>query len=88
MHEELTAGQVFDWQQFHRQFNFSFDKEDRLWAVALADFRNANRGEGDPETRPVDMLPWVDAYSDDDGFLAGMRVIADGIQATEQKKEG
>lgn len=89
MFEELTAGQVFDWEQFHRQFNLCFDKEDRFWALALADFRNANRGEDDPETRAIDMLPWVDAYGDDDAFLSQMRMIAGGIQAdSEPKKEG
>ena len=79
MHEELTAGQVFDWQQFHRQFNLAFDKIDHLMAIGLADFRNANRGDG-PETKAIEMLPWVDPYGDDEAFLAGIRAIAETVK--------
>lgn len=77
MFEELSAGQYLDWCDFHRQFNLAFDKPDIFWALSIADFRNANRGEGDWETKPFDILPWVDPYADDESFIAGLRAFAE-----------
>lgn len=83
MFEELDAGQYLDWCQFHKQFNLRFDKTDEFWAISAADYRNAHRGENDQETRPIDLLPWVDPYGDDEAFLAGVRAFAAHVQATQ-----
>jgi hypothetical protein len=80
MHEELDNGQVADWLQYHRQFNLSYEKPDHFWAQLLAYFINANKGENQSDVRPIDMLPWVDPYGDDDEFVASMRAFAATVQ--------
>ena len=49
-------------------------------ARLVADFDNVHRAEGHGEIRPIDVLPWVDPYADDDGFLGNMRAIAEGLK--------
>lgn len=83
MYEELDVGQVQDWQQYHRQFNLCFDKTDNFWAMLLAMFRNAHKGESSGDMKPVDFLHWVDQYADEDEFLAQIRAFAATVQKTE-----
>ena len=81
--QPLTVGQYQDWIQFDRQFNLAFDKTDVFWALHIADFRNANKGDDAVEFRPIDVLPWVDPYADDEGFFSALRGFAAEVQATE-----
>lgn len=52
-------------------------------ARLIADFDNVHRGEGAGEIRPVDVLPWIDPYADDESFFASMRAIARELQPQE-----
>jgi hypothetical protein len=82
--EFLSSGQFLDWQQYHRQFNLSFEKTDHFWAMHLADYRNAH-SDGAWSIRPIDMLPWVDPYADgEDEFLAQMRSFANLVYQQPQ----
>ncbi len=75
----MTAGQYWDWVHYHNQFNLAYDKSDFFWALHIADYRNAHKGESGSETRPIDILPWVDPYGDDDSFLATLGALGQEV---------
>ncbi len=63
--EDLTIGQYEDWCQFHAQFHLNLDRDDIHWGISIADFRNANKSEGEMPERPIDVMPYADPFEDD-----------------------
>ncbi len=80
LYEELDNGQIGDWLQYHQQFNLEYDKPDVFSAMLISDFRNANKGDGSFDTRPIDLMPWKDPYGDDDAFVAAIHGFAASAQ--------
>lgn len=83
MFDELTAGQYEDWVRYHLQFNIAIDKPDIFAAIQIANFVNAHKSESSTEMRPIDVMPWVDPYGDDDAFFGAMRSLAAEVQSRE-----
>lgn len=70
---------LFDWQRYDRQYRIAPNRDDLLWALARADFRNANWPDArethqtcNPYAAPPQELSEeeLDAmFDDDDGWL-------------------
>ncbi len=63
--DELTPGQWEDWLQFDRTFCLAMNRDDLIHGSARADFINANRAEGKPAVRPVDVMPYYDPLDEE-----------------------
>lgn len=56
---QLDAAQLRDLELLHHKYSLSLFRDDIHWAIAIADFRNANREKGELPERPADVSPYM-----------------------------
>ncbi len=61
----LRIDEYEDWVQFAWVHNIAFNRDDLHWGMVIADFRNANRGDGEMPARPADCMPYFDPFTEE-----------------------